>query len=599
MKKLLALLLALIMVFSLVACAAKEDPQVDEPQDPAQTENEEPNEEPDEPTEPEVEEPAEPSVLSWLFNNGTIPTGTLGGWRGEVLKNWANVVMEIIPNEEGKFDAIVQGGDLPDIMAVPAEKMAEMIEAGYVIALDEYMDQIPNFYVLGDLTEEAMEIYYNEYPEAEGKIYGVPLGWGGKTVVDPAAENFGANQMPQLRWDVYASIGYPEFSTPDELLDVLEAMVEACPENAVVEEEGADPTVYKTYGIVLDGDIENWDVNKWWCSAGSLMGMQGMTTMGKYMTYWDLTEGGPKYLYEEDSPLKDAIHFYFEANQRGILDPDSMGYTAADAWWGQEDYAMGAVSNQSMGVAFGNFMSVPFANSKIVVDDTIVQKPVQYWCITKDCDDIEGALRNLNFFLTPEAVFEFAWGPKGTTWDVDADNNLVLTDEAFEKAYNQGDFGGYVFPTGDEWAFHNCQFPIGYNWSGTPMPYGDGFGGQMHMWIIGHPSISQAKNTENEIIADYLNHYGVDTVKDLLDSKGVLQYQDAVTVTWATPEEAMQLQVDALSQISITTGWKMVNAKDEAEFDALWAQLCADMETNGGRDVFAWAAPQVDAAYAG
>ena len=146
MKKLIEMMLCIVMILSLVACAAKEEPKPAEPEAPKA---EEPAPEEAKEEEPEAEEPeapAEPEELptvTIMYGSGNVQNGT---FRDKLFQDIAGVNLEIIPWDDAKYQAIVQSGDLPDIMMTYETELIDMIDAGWVVQLDEYMDQIPSYY---------------------------------------------------------------------------------------------------------------------------------------------------------------------------------------------------------------------------------------------------------------------------------------------------------------------------------------------------------------------------------------------------------------------------------------------------------------------
>ena len=139
MKKLLALLLALIMVFSLVACAAKEEPKAEEPEAPKAEEPkaEEPKEEEPEAEEPEAPaDPAELPTVTIMAHLGNVQNGT---FRDKLFQEFAGVNLEIIPWDDAKYQATIQSGDLPDIMLMTRDELVGLGDA----AADLFLDLTP------------------------------------------------------------------------------------------------------------------------------------------------------------------------------------------------------------------------------------------------------------------------------------------------------------------------------------------------------------------------------------------------------------------------------------------------------------------------
>ena len=160
MKKLFALLLALIMVFSMVACGAKEEAPAEKP---AETPAETPAEDaPAEEEAPAEEASALPEHLAHLSAALSEPVELyvymqditfVDTWM-EVLNmfmdTYPNITVELMDSQENYFSTILATGDMPDIInPAMSETARAMIDAGLIRDIsDTYIYQaLPQTYI--------------------------------------------------------------------------------------------------------------------------------------------------------------------------------------------------------------------------------------------------------------------------------------------------------------------------------------------------------------------------------------------------------------------------------------------------------------------
>ena len=163
MKKLLALLLALVMVLSMAACA------------PADTGTSTP----DNTTGSNGETtPPEPVTITLYPLNANLTSGTVGGWLGEYLLS-KGIILEIWPFSAEKFTAMVTAGQLPDMLYVPnSVPLDELSESNLLLDLEPYMDKLPHI-AENEAIQSALD-YTKEYVSA-GVTNMIPLQVGGST----------------------------------------------------------------------------------------------------------------------------------------------------------------------------------------------------------------------------------------------------------------------------------------------------------------------------------------------------------------------------------------------------------------------------------
>jgi len=167
MKKLIALLLALVMVFGLVACGEKE-----EAADPAETEAAAPAE-----TEatPEAAEPKEEITLHYYINNGVgeqADTGKVEERLTEILDTLPgyehiSIDLHAMKDVETEFTLAQTAGDPIDMCTTYRLNFASRVTDGDFLQLDDLVAQFP------DLDSDIPE-YMLDYGKINGEQYYIP-----------------------------------------------------------------------------------------------------------------------------------------------------------------------------------------------------------------------------------------------------------------------------------------------------------------------------------------------------------------------------------------------------------------------------------------
>lgn len=140
MKKLIALLLAFVMLGSLVACNTEKPVETQPKETQGSTKPVE--------TQPKETEPApiEPTKITiYPLSAGTM-SGEIGGWLGEYLLKEHGLIVEFLAHDADKLAALIASEELPNIMYVPASYGAklELAESGLIKDLEPYMDKMPH-----------------------------------------------------------------------------------------------------------------------------------------------------------------------------------------------------------------------------------------------------------------------------------------------------------------------------------------------------------------------------------------------------------------------------------------------------------------------
>lgn len=234
--------------------------------------------------------------------------GLQSGWFAKIVKDKFNMELNIIaPNVAGGGDTLYQtrsaAGDLGDLVLVDTRNgvLNDLVESGLIMDCTDLMegkDIIANY---GDAIEGTSALVSEEGMWAFPNMVSSNAATSSSEALEPT---FG----PYIRWDYYAELGYPEMADMSAFLDVLEDM-----QTLAREKEGASDI----YAISL---FKDWDDNMM-NNAKQPACMYGFDEVGFVLAKAD----GSDYqsVVEEDSVYADVLEFFYEANQRGLVDPDS------------------------------------------------------------------------------------------------------------------------------------------------------------------------------------------------------------------------------------------------------------------------------------
>lgn len=514
---------------------------------------------------------------------GNISSGVIGGWKGEYFASLGFQV-EVWAYSDEKTNAILASGDLPDIMYVSPDNLDTMIEADMLLNLDDYLDDMPHLQ-----ESEALDValnYVREYKSAgTGSIYGLPLSVG-KQASREAVVDSTDRRAVKLKWDVYEQIGAPEINDYWELIDVMEQMVEACP----ADEDG---TPY--YGTILNNgsDTEYWACMTLWYL------WQGYNEKHlPYMLEMDMVHNTATSILTRDSMYYEGLRWYNEVYRRGLMDPDSInndrptqkakvdaGYAMVPSGylpgWAPEYYEY-YIPGTNVYMSYDN----PYGGANLIG-------------INAETENLDACLAFLDMLADPVAKLIMDSGPEGDYWELDDENNAMLTDKAINylTEVKQGLGDGYFLESGEQLELWNTPFVIN---TGEELPYTDGQGNNR---IISTTQWAEANeiSTSDDSFKQWQETTGYDSWKDWLNANDAF-YEDGtytgIDPLCSVPDDTMQLTVDALRDTVVTASWQMVYAESEEEFEAIWDQMVADCEGLGAQEVIDWRLADIENAVA-
>ncbi|HIX69728.1 MAG TPA: ABC transporter substrate-binding protein [Candidatus Enterococcus stercoravium] len=502
--------------------------------------------------------------------------GMQKGWFAKIVKDKFNIEMNIIaPNVAGNGDALYQtrtaAGDLGDlIIADNGQQYNELVKGGLLYdASDLYKDM--------EHMNKFDEAVQHTNKDQEG-IYGFPTMVSSLKPTD-VSEGLDLNYGAYIRWDLYGQANYPEIKTLEDMLPVLKTMQEAEPET----ESGK-----KVYGFSLFGD---WDGNM--MGAGKqLAALYGYDELGFVLAKAD----GSDYqgILDDDSEYMRAMKLYFDANQMGLVDPESTTQNydtlfskfqdgqVLFSWWpwlGQTAYNNTENVNNGKG-----FMLAPIQDQKIFSYGANVYGGTQFIGIGSKAEQPERIAELIDWLYSPEGALantsdtQGSAGIEGLTWEMNDDGLPELTDFG-KKALIDGEadmpeeYGGGTYKDGVSTLNISTILAIDNNPD-------NGFPYNYTLW-----ETFQKDNT-NALKEDWAKHMdNADTTVEYLEKAD--QITVAPGASYVAPEDSSEIATlrNQVKSTVVEYSWKMVFAKDEAEFNSLKKELQDTAKGLGYEDV--------------
>ena len=529
MKKILSLLLVLVMVLAMSACA---------PEQAAGT-------------------PDDPVTITMYPLNANLLSGTVDGWLGEYLLS-KGIILEIWPYSDEKFAAMTTSGQLPDILYIPSKvDTVALSQSNLLLDLSTYMDKMPN---IKNNTEIQNAIAYAKEYVSDGRTNMIPLRIGKATqTIDTE------RAAVKLYWEAYETIGCPAINTWDDLIDVLKQMKEVYPKN-----ELGDPT----YGARLFANDSSYfySIYNWYVVNGIEVSdlPYFVETNAKTQSF--------DYILEDDSMYKAGLKFFNKMYREGLLDPDSMTSTRAQQ---QANVTAGAALAGWAGAPgweqYG-YYPVYIGESTSLRNETGSPFGGNFLAISAATENVEACLKLLDMFANPDELITINAGPKGQLWDVDANGKGYVTD----KGYRYWTHGDTVKINGEDFELFNTQYFLN---TGAMTSYGI-------PWSVGGCWELVEYNASTDLMESWKKTYpGYSGFRELLLDKDQFinePFHANASQFAATADEAQKLIMNAAKSEIVTASWKMIYAKTDAEFEQIWDAAVAKCEEAGIKAVYDW-----------
>lgn len=490
------------------------------------------------------------------------------GWYGKVLKDTFNIKLNIIaPQVSGDANSLYQtrtaSGNLGDIVILDNPDMQDCVDSGLIMDIG---DIIYNYENLKEYQEQIDQFNQSMSGVEGGSIYAIPCNMNNNGPSGYVAET--AFSAPRVPWDYYSELGCPELKTTDDLLNMLADMMKAHPTNAAGD---------KAYAISMWKD---WDSN--------------YSENAALLTYWFGQQVKDSVLLGYDNtitPLTDteggyykALQFLFKANQMGLMDPDSATQdwtTVCDSKMKQKrvylfwyNWQNGFWNTPAHGESRENYMYVPVEELEYYQQADSYYGDGRVWGVGSSVDD-EKKLRIMEFLdwlASPEGLDYQHASLEGFIYNVNDDGTYTLTQEGQDR------FTATI------------QVPEEYgggSWS-------DG-NNQINQWIVGSAATNPltgecydpslwASSIEMNMTAttnEWIEQFGAQNEVEYLEGTDQLKMVANINIPLASDSTDIALIRSQCGTLIKDTSWQMVFAKDEAEFNSLWENMCTQLEGLG------------------
>ncbi|MBR5369561.1 MAG: sugar ABC transporter substrate-binding protein [Lachnospiraceae bacterium] len=467
MKKLVALLLVLAMAIAcLTACGKSEDKPAETPaaETPAKETPaaetpaaetpaaETPAAETPAAEAPAAEEPVEVTNFTMFI---TMPGSEINSDNeiAEMIANkWGVKVKETWLTGQTASEAtgtLLASGQYPDF--IDSDEMNMLVEADALVALDDYIDQYPEFRDEWFTPEE-----WDKFRQPDGHIYWInPFGnTMGKSKATTHNDEAFWLQVRVLEW-----AGYPQIETMDDYFDVIERYMAANPTMD-------DGTPNMAYTILC----EDW---RYFCLENAGQFLAGYPNDGSVivnkstMTIED---------YNTSADTKAYFKKLNEEYQKGFVDPESFTQTydeyiaklstgrvlgMVDQWWDFAYTVNDVFKTQGLDAKGCNYVPFGLTTERGMVnrwhtyDDTVNQ--ASGIAITTSCADPDKAFKFIVDCTMDQELHDLRfWGVKGVDYEVD-ENGLYYRTDAQRAQWADTSYQ----------AAHRCQYSYFPQWHGT------------------------------------------------------------------------------------------------------------------------------------
>ena len=506
-----------------------------------------------------------------IFDVAANYQGVQTGWFAKVVKDRFNIELNIIaPQVAG--DAIYQtrssSGNLGDILILESGQFKECVDAGLIKDIGA---DIWNYSNLADYKDQIDVLNNGLEGNDNGAIYGIPTEMLSTSPTSYSQDTIYSS--PLLRWDLYKELGTPDIADLDGLLDVLEQMMEKHPTN-----DAGDAC----YAMSLWPDWDGGD------------GMLGIANVVQLTTWYGEKIKGSAILKPDGTfiPLTDKngtyykiLKFLYEANQRGLVDPDSatQDWNSACAkmsagqvylmWYSWQTGFWNSTERLKDGTGF---IFTPVADQDYYTDADAYYGSGRVWAVGSQVDDEKYAkiMEFLDWYASPEGLMFQHSGIEGFNYEVGEDGKLTqINSNALMDNLN-----------------------VPEEWGGGG--YNDG-NNAINQWIVNANSINPL--TGETYAVTYWSSYKEETLTDMkrewrerFDAEEPADYMKKNNKLVISPNVSVSLPTDT-ADISVIRNqcneticdysWRMIYASDDANFDALWDEMSKTLDGYGFQDL--------------
>lgn len=498
--------------------------------------------------------------------------GIQSGWYAKVLKDKFNIVLNIIaPQVSGDAASLYQtrcaSGNLGDLIILDNADMMECVEAGLVA---DITNDLPKYENLMKYNEQIS--LFNKMVADGTKTYAIPLemNLNGPTAFKDAHVSI----YPRLPWDFYTEVGSPKLENLDDLLNCLKAIQDAHPKNT-----NGD----NAYAISLWPD---WD-SQYSENVAQLTKIYGQEVNGSVLIGADNTITP---ITDKNGAYYKILNFFYKANQMGIVDPDSatqdwnnmvskMSEKRVYMLWYSWQY--GFWNNPERGQARENYMEIPIADTNLYQLSNTYYGDGRVLGVGSGVtgEKYDRIMEFIDWYASPEGLQYQHCGNEGLIYTVGADGKYTLT-EAGEARFSTevivpDELGGGNWNDGNNAINQWIVAAVDTN-PLTGEPY------DTNLWA------SSIERNQTTTTKEWSETFGAADDVAYLNDHGMLSSVASVNVALAIDSTDISLIRNQCGDLIKDTSWKMIFAKDDAEFEKMWDNMISELDGFGYNDLVAF-----------
>lgn len=501
-----------------------------------------------------------------VFDSQANYQGIQSGWFGKIVKDKFNMELNIIaPNVAGGGDTLFQtrsaAGDLGDLILTGANngRLQDLVTAGLIIDMTDLLKDAKNVHRYDGAIEKTAELVKEE------GIWGIP------SEVSTNAPTTSANGLeptfgPYLRWDIYKKIGYPEMKTLEDMLVVLKQMQEAAP---------TSDSGKQTYPISL---FKDWDGNMM-NNAKQPTCFYGYDELGFVLAKADGTDY--QSIIDSDSMYVRVLKFFFDANQMGLVDPESttQNYDTMYAkyqdgailyspwpWLGQAAYNTESHKKEGKGFMLADLEDMTIFDYGCQINGN----PNNCIMIGSKAEDPQRLADFIDWLYSPEGVMCSAQqtgatcGPEGLTWEM-KDGEPVLNDFGKQALY------GEEVNVPDEWGGGSWKDGVSaLNYKAVNQLDTHTETGICYTHTLWDSELARNTTTLDK---DWKEKMDAETTMDFLEKNNKITVAPGSGYVAAEEDSQITTLRGQCKAAIVEFSWKMIFAKDETEFNSLLSQM--------------------------
>jgi multiple sugar transport system substrate-binding protein/putative aldouronate transport system substrate-binding protein len=502
----------------------------------------------------------EPMVIE-VYSQPANFQGEQPGWTAKILKEKFNITLNIIaPQVAGGdiFAARSAAGFLGDLVVLDNADIQACVKSGLIYDVTDEMKKLTSF----EDFKQQLDLYNSSLDGVdEGSYYAWPTEMTNTspTTFSPTIPGV----APTIPWDYYKEVGAPEMNNLSDLVTTLRAIQDLHPTNAA-----GDPS----YGITLWPDWDGTSIE----NVNQLTKWYGQEVNGSILLD---ASGEMLELTDDAGAYRKILQFYFEANQAGVVDPDSgtqnwdsvnSKFNSKRAFLIWNDWQQGFWNTTDRGNAGENYMMAPINDMSIYQpSDPFFGSGRAFAVGTKDPERQKRVMMLLDWMSSPEGLETIHGGIKGFTYEDAADGNGYVRTEIGEIALMDNspvpeEFGGGFYADGmlqiNQWTVAGWAInpKTGYTYVANGWP-------------------AEVEKAQTTTTREWSERFDAADPVDYLVKNNKVAVVPFVNVNLAPDPTDIALIRSNCGTLVKDASWKMVFAKDQAEFDAIWNTLKEDL----------------------